>query len=186
MRRLHLIRHGPVRVGLGRPSSQWELAPGAREAVAALACKVRDAGIRRVVSSSETKAVQTARVLAEELGVPVESRPGLEEHHRLPEHRIPSDDAFRRAIAELFARPTEIVFGAESASMALERFHRAIHAIMAETGGDELVVSHGTVISLLVERGRNASALSIWRSLQMPDHVALEWPDLRGSLRRGQ
>jgi broad specificity phosphatase PhoE len=132
-----------------------------------------------VVSSSETKAVQTARILAEVLGVPVESRPGLEEHHRFPEHHIASDDGFRKAIAELFARPTEVVFGAESASTALERFHRAIQAIMAETGGDELVVSHGTVISLLVERGRNASALSIWRCLQMPGHVALDWPALR-------
>jgi hypothetical protein len=51
---------------------------------------------------------------------------------------------------------------------------------MAESaGGDELIVSHATVVSLLLERGGNGAALPIWRSLQMPDHVVLSWPSLQ-------
>jgi broad specificity phosphatase PhoE len=185
MRRLHLIRHGPVLVDLRRPPSQWELEPGACEAVAKLALEARGGGLRRIVSSEETKAVQTARTLAAVLGVPVEIRPGLEEHHRLREQHIPSDDDFRKAMAGLFSRPSQVVLGTESAAAALERFHRAVHGVMAETVDDELVVSHGTVISLLVERGGNGEAMSIWRSLRMPDHVALAWPSLR-RIGRGQ
>jgi hypothetical protein len=50
---------------------------------------------------------------------------------------------------------------------------------MAETGDDELIVSHGTVISLLVEHGGNGAALPIWQSLRTPDHMVLDWPSLR-------
>src|SRR5262245_33523417 len=179
MRVLHLVRHGPVVVDLARPSSQWDLAPGALETITPLARKVRHAGFRRVVTSIQRKAVQTARVLAEELGTSVESRPGLEEHHRLGEQRIDSDEAFHKTISEFFARSTVVVFGTESALMAVERFHRAVQDVMMETDNDELIVSHGTVISLLVERGGNGPAFSVWRSLRLPDHVMLEWPTLR-------
>jgi 2,3-bisphosphoglycerate-dependent phosphoglycerate mutase len=179
MRRLHLIRHGRVLVDPRQPPSQWELERGACEAVASLALEVGGAGLRRVVSSEETKAVQTARALAAVLGVPVDLRPGLEEHHRLREQHIPSDADFHKAMAGLFSRPSQVVLGTESASAALERFHGAIHDVMAETGDDELVVSHGTVISLLMERGGNGAAMSIWCSLRMPDHVVLAWPSLQ-------
>jgi len=72
-----------------------------------------------------------------------------------------------------------VVFGTECARAAGERFHSPIHDVLVETDGEETVVSHGTVIRLLMERGGNGPVRSIWRSLKLPDHVKLEWPSLR-------
>src|SRR5215470_7725701 len=117
MRVLHLIRHGPVVVDLAWPFSQWELSSGALEAITPLARAVRSAGFRRVVTSNQRRAVQTARVLGKQLGALVVRRHGLEEHHRLEEQRIDSAEAFHKTISEFSARSTVVVFGTKSASM---------------------------------------------------------------------
>ena len=86
--------------------------------------------------------------------------------------------AFTDNVRRFFAQPDEVVFGTESADAARVRFRSAIEAIMQETADDEFIVSHGTVITLLTAEGGNGAPMDIWSSLQLPDHVALDWPSL--------
>lgn len=177
-RRLHLVRHGPVEIDPNLESSEWKLAAEAAPAILELAEGLRGCGFRRIVASPQRKATATARILADALGLPVKVRDGLEEHHRPKAQQSALEAAFRAKLRRLFARPSEVVFGAESAAAALGRFRAAVSGVMAETEDDELVVSHGTVISLLAAAGGNGRAEDIWASLRLPDHLVLAWPSL--------
>ncbi|MGI9463680.1 MAG: histidine phosphatase family protein [Aestuariivirgaceae bacterium] len=179
MRILHFIRHGPVVVDFDQHSADWKLAPSAEKPVAALAGGLRQVAPTRLVSSNHKKTVETANILSNALNVPVEVRPGLEEHHRDTEHFVRSGEDFEQTMSEFFARPDDIVFGLESAAMALRRFHKAVCEVMAETDNDEVIVTHGAVMALLLAQSGNGSALSIWKDLKQPDHLKVEWPELR-------
>ena len=98
--------------------------------------------------------MQTGEILARSLGLPMESRQGLEEHHRGCNGFLDAA-AFQAVLADFFKRPMEHVFGEESADESLKRFDVAIHEIMNESDNDELVVSHGRIISLFLASRRN-------------------------------
>ncbi len=179
MRRLHLVRHAQTRQEPTVSSHAWRLTDlGERQALE-LAEHVAALGSSRVVTSEEPKTIRTGAVVAEALRVPTETRPGLGEHARVtaPYFERPGD--FHAAIGALFARPAERVFGEESANEAHDRFHAALTALMAERDDDELVVTHGTVLSLLVSRANGLDTFDYWkRELAMPMLVTLTWPTL--------
>lgn len=156
----------------------WRLAPDSAARVREFAGRFRPCRLRRIVTSPEPKAVETAQLLAGVLDLPTETRDGLEEHHRLVEQQTPDRTAFLANVNRFFAQPDAVVFGTESAAAAHQRFRSAVEAVMDETDDDELIVSHGTVMSLLIAAGGNGAPLDIWSSLTLPDHIALDWPSL--------
>src|SRR5690606_2320553 len=82
-------------------------------------------------SSTEPKAVDTARAMGEELGLgDVTELEGLDEHRRgaLP---IVGDLEWRETIRRLFDRPGELVLGEETADEARTRFGAAIESVVA-------------------------------------------------------
>ena len=105
-----------------------------------------------VVSSEEMKAEETGRIVAEELGVPHHSAPDLHEHDRSNVPQLRSAE-FISMMELLFRRPGELVLGKETAVAALSRFRSALDEVLAEHAeGNVAVVSHGTVIALLLEK----------------------------------
>lgn len=176
MRLLHIVRHAPVTVDPHRALADWKLAPGAEASVRDLILGIDPARLRRVVSSREGKARKTDRIIAAGLNLPVQVVDGLEEHHRLKEDHVADGVAFRQSVAEFFGRPDHLVFGQETASEALGRFQGAIQRLLEETENDQLVVSHGMVMSLFLASAGNGTPLALWSDLKFPDHVAVLWP----------
>lgn len=179
MRRLHLIRHAPTLVDPAKSSADWVLKPDVAPAIESICNRLNASKIRRVVSSPQTKALQTAQYVAEYFKVPIEVYHGLEEHHRTECDFIEDECEFRDRIAEFFAKPEELVFGQETAAQASVRFVNAIRTLMHESNDDELLVSHGTVLSLLLAHANPGSQMEFWSALQFPDYVPLDWPSLR-------
>lgn len=176
VRKLHLIRHAAVIIDRERPATDWQLAPDVAVEIVGLLDRFDPSNLRRVIASPEMKARQTGRVLAEALGLPLEVRPGLEEHHRWPGDFVDAV-TFRHAIAAFFARPNELIFGQERARTAFRRFDAAVRGVMGETRDDELIVAHGRVISLFLAFMLKADPMAIWSSLKLPDHHDVVWPD---------
>lgn len=119
--------------------------------------------------------MQTAKILAGALGVEVEVREGLEEHHRERESFIKSDEDFFLALKAFFDRPQDLVYGSETAQQALDRFSAAAQSVMDESLDDEVIVTHGTVASLYLAADFDA-AYAVWQKLQMPDYAFVNWP----------
>jgi broad specificity phosphatase PhoE len=180
VRRLILIRHSLSAVRPDLPPAKWHLSPEGATRARAFAARVDLRAASRIFTSSEPKAVETARVLAEAWGLPVVEVPDLHEHER-PGNPIVSRERFEAMIGALFARPSEIVFGSESADAARQRVTAAVTGLVERHDGDIVIVTHGTVMALFIAAYTGRDAFELWKQQQMPCAAILTLPDY-GSL----
>jgi broad specificity phosphatase PhoE len=180
-----LVKHSQPEVAPVVPSPRWVLSQEGRARCSWLAGALRAEGVSRLYSSLEPKALETAALVAVDLGLDVSPRPGLHENDRSGLAFAPIE-TLRSLVRRFFDAPSEIVMGQESAEAALLRYRSAVRALMAETS-DEVaaVVTHGTVLSLLVSRHNPIEPFALWDALKLPSYVVLEGANLvmSGSVR---
>jgi broad specificity phosphatase PhoE len=169
MRKLLLIRHANVVRDPAVSSHQWRLSAAGSVAASALAAQVAPHHPQILLSSDEPKAMRTAEILAEELSLPTATNAAFREQDRRGAPYFTDPAEFRAAIATLFARPDEVVYGRESATTARKRFTRGIKAAAAQRSGNLAIVTHGTVMTLFVTRYQpKVDPVVFWQSLQLP------------------
>jgi broad specificity phosphatase PhoE len=103
----------------------------------------------RVVSSDETKALETAEPIATALGVTVQVRPEMHENDRSATGFLPPE-VFERVADQFFSDPSCSVRGWEKAFDAQRRIVNEVENCLAgSVNGDVLFVGHGGVGTLL-------------------------------------
>ena len=142
-----------------------------------LAAKLRLFSPDLIWSSREPKAVETAGIVAETLGVPVRLKDGLEEHHRDEVPYLPKRE-FESAVETFFKRPDQLVLGSETAEHACDRFAASIETVVETKQKDIVVVTHGTVISLFAASVAKVNSMSLWRQLGLPSYLVLTLPSM--------
>ena len=80
MRKLILVKHARPQVTDGVASHEWGLSDEGRAACGPLAEAIRPHDPAVIVTSNEPKAQETGRLVADALGKPLETVPGLQEH----------------------------------------------------------------------------------------------------------
>jgi broad specificity phosphatase PhoE len=176
MNKLILIKHSVPQIHPDMPSSQWELSDKGVALCTPLADLLAQHEIGAIVASEEPKALQTARLLVERLGVAVAIEADLREHDRTGVPHMETRD-FISAVAQLFQQPAERVLGQETANQARVRFTGAVESCIARhSTGNLAVVSHGTVIALYLEAVTQLKGFSLWRAMGLPSYVVLNWP----------
>ncbi len=175
--RLYLIKHALPSIDPGIPAREWRLSPAGRTGAQRLAEDLASAGIARIYTSTEPKAIETGEILAERLGAPCAAVEGLHEHERSQVGYLDREQ-FEQQVAALFAHPDQVVFGDESADQAYARFARALDGlIQSQIGpGPLAVVAHGTVISLLAERRCGLDGFGLWKRMGLPSYILMSWP----------
>jgi broad specificity phosphatase PhoE len=163
---LLLVRHSVPQLDPSAPSEDWRLSDEGRARSEQLAIDVAAHEPRRLLSSPEPKALETAELIAPALGLQVEIEHDLRETARRTVGWL-SQDVLHERIRELFARPAEVVFGEESANAALARFSRVVDGVEEPA----VVVTHGTVISLYVAGSDPDGGFGFWKTLRLPDVV---------------
>ena len=174
MKPLILVKHSLPQVVETIPAREWTLSEPGRERAEKLAERLRVYEPDFIVSSAESKAQETASILAGILGLQFQVGEGLHEHDRStsPYH---SEDVFQSLIQKFFAQPDTLVFGSETANQALARFRSAVQAILNVHKDDTvLLVSHGTVISLFVSWLTGCDGYALWHELALPSFVVLD------------
>lgn len=176
---LVLVKHSEPTILASVPAPSWHLSPTGISRCAALADRLGAFATRSIATSVEPKAVETATLVGERLGLTVELVEGLHEHDRR-DTKLLGEDEFERAMQSLFACPHDLVFGQETAAVALRRFDAAIGHLLAAHGPGEdiIVVSHGTVISLFVAAHSGGDGFDLWKRLGLPSLVVLRRADL--------
>ncbi|HEY7093335.1 MAG TPA: histidine phosphatase family protein [Ktedonobacterales bacterium] len=172
-RRLLLIRHAAPLILQDAPAREWPLSEEGRQACEAFAGRLAKYRMTAIISSAETKARETAAILATRLGLTPGVDADLNEHRR---DNVPylGRPVFEAAIRRLFAEPDTLVFGQESATQAYTRFAGAVErALAAYPTEDVALLTHGTVMTLYAERHAGVEPFAFWRALAMPDLVAL-------------
>ena len=175
MSKLILVRHAQPATDPCVGPSQWPLSEAGRASCAPLAEALRRYMPAALYASREAKAAETAMLTARALGTRFAPWPDLHEHRRTTNDWLSADE-FRAGIEALYARPSEVVFGEESADAAHARFAAAASALVAQApAGNLIVFTHGTVLTLLVSRANSGIApLAFWRRLGLPALVVVE------------
>ncbi len=148
---LRYISHPNVSVNSSIPVPQWGLSDTGRQRAERMLHQPWVAALTRVVSSDETKAVETAEILAGHLGLSVEIRAGLGENDRSATGFVPPAQ-FERLADAFFANPHESVRGWERAIDAQARIVSGLEdlvtAATSTTNTEIAVVGHGGVGTL--------------------------------------
>ncbi len=104
----------------------------------------------RLVSSAETKALETAAIIAAATGLTIEVRPDTHENDRSATGFVPPG-RFEELADAFFAEPDVSVEGWETASDAQRRIVSATSDLFREdSAGDVLIIGHGGVGTLLL------------------------------------
>jgi len=146
----YYLTHPQVAVDPEIPVPDWSLSPAGRARVEALRGKPWLASLRRIVSSRERKAIETAELIGVATGVAVEVRPGMGENDRSSTGFI-APDRFEAAADAFFAEPDASWNGWETARAAQARIVWAVETALDEQGAGYpvLFVGHGAVGTLL-------------------------------------
>lgn len=176
-RKLVLVRHSlPEMVG-GVPASQWGLSTVGRRRCEALAERLSEHEPAVVVTSEEPKAIETGRIIADILDLPLGMEPGLHEHERGAVRYLDDREHFQAQVTRFFEHPGELVFGHETADRAYARFAAAVARILDEHPvGNLAIVTHGTVMTLFIARANRLAPLPFWKSLGLPSFAVLSLP----------
>jgi broad specificity phosphatase PhoE len=175
-RTLILVKHSEPVLVPGVAPNRWVLSERGRFGSVLLGERLARYGSQAIVSSEEPKAVETAEIVAEYLGVGCSVHPGLHEHNRTG---IPflSNEEFQQAAGDLFENPDELVWGNETAEQARSRFESAVRRVLDEREEEVVtIVAHGTVISLFVARYNDVEPYELWQRLGLPSFCVLTVP----------
>ncbi|WP_372784337.1 histidine phosphatase family protein [Phenylobacterium sp.] len=167
---LILVRHAAPVIEPDAPPPTWRLSAAGREAALALAGRLAAFAPAAVAASPEPKALETAEIIAAQLGLAVSQDPGFAEHRR-PDLKFGSRDDFESAMAAFFADPAQPFLGGESGDEAHDRFAAALARHAARP---LLVATHGTVLSLYLSRRLNLDPFDLWKSLALPEAFVLD------------
>lgn len=165
-----LVRHSAPELDPSAPSEEWRLSEDGRRRCGPLAELLARHEPRVLLASSEPKARETAELVAPALGLEVQLSDGVRETARRTVGWLAPDE-IDRGIRELFERPSEVVFGEESAEAALARFEAAVAGLPEPA----VVVTHGTVLSLYAAPRIGRETYELWGGLELPDIVEVPW-----------
>jgi len=175
MTRLMLIRHAHPLVDPDVPAAQWPLSPEGREAAHALARRIDVEPDPVVATSDETKALETARIVADVTGGEVVVDARLREVSR------PWTPGGYRALAKAWLAGHHLD-GWESQATVSQRMAGAIDDIMGSADSTALVVGHGLAVTTFLAAVTDIEPVAFWTALRLPDAW---WVDLReGRLER--
>jgi broad specificity phosphatase PhoE len=176
---LILVRHAQPVIDPDKPSAEWQLSEDGRTRSRELAEQLKPYQPDIVITSQEPKTAETGRIIADTLGLPYETAENLHEHERTGE--FVSQEKFQLQVRDFFERPTELVFGLETAEEALGRFEAAVYQTIGHHPNQNIIIAtHGTVMTLFITAHNPTIApIPFWQQLQMPDYKVLTQPNFK-------
>ena len=144
------LTHPQVGIDPAKPVPEWSLNGKGRARIEAVRDAPWVAGIGRIVSSAEAKALQTAEILGAVVGVAVEAVDAMGENDRAATGFLPPPE-FEAAAGRFFAEPDKSFRGWERAIDAQARIVAAVGKVLDahDPSVPLLFVGHGAVGTLL-------------------------------------
>lgn len=123
------LTHPQIRIDPDVPAPQWELSEVGRARTEVTGAKPWVRTLKRIIASDETKAIETAEILAKAAGVEPEIAENMGENDRSATGFLPPPE-FEAAADQFFAHPEESFKGWERAVDAQARIVTAVSTIL--------------------------------------------------------
>lgn len=174
MKKLVLIRHSKTLFESETPNPQWILSDEGQELAQKLASHELVKSLGVLYSSDQTKALETAVILARP------HRLAIRVMHELTELTSISKkffDNFEATVKDLHEGKIDRINDGESVAEVATRCNGAIEKIANETIGIETVgvVAHGNIFSIFAAQYEDRPSYDIHHSLRMPDIAVFDW-----------
>lgn len=166
-----LVRHAEPQIDIDQPASEWPLTLRGTASARNLAGALPALGAARIVASPERKAMETARVLADALGLPLAQDERFSEQGAEAGQFLTDYAEFRSLVRHHFDHPDEVVLRQESSNDAGVRFGAAVDEHRQTPGADGalVIVSHGRIMASWLASVTRADAWPIWTGFRLPD-----------------
>lgn len=144
------LTHPQVNIDPNVDVEKWSLNEHGLARIAALAESDALHATRAIISSTETKAIETGLPIAKSLDIELSVHDNMHENdRRATGFLVPNE--FEQAANQFFANPTSSYKGWETAANAQQRIVKAVDlALQQPPEGDVLFVGHGGVGTLLM------------------------------------
>jgi broad specificity phosphatase PhoE len=171
------VKHALPTLEGGVAAREWRLGPEGEAQARELAARLRSFAPFALFSSPEPKAQRTAEIVGAELDVSARTQTGLEEFDRPALPLLPASE-HAALNAQIFSDPSRRVLGRESGAEARSRFETTVTALARSERmpGPLVIVSHGTVIALLVSAHNDTDGFQLWRELSCSAFVVVTYP----------
>ena len=147
---LYYVTHPQVQIDAAIPVPEWGLSDIGRARAVAMLDQPWVGSIRRIVSSAERKAIETAEILARHLHLAVVIRERMHENDRSATGFLPPPE-FEAVADQFFANPHKSIRGWERAIDAQHRIVSEFAAVLnGDKAGDIALIGHGGVGTLLL------------------------------------
>ena len=159
--RLYVVRH--CKATGQEPGAP--LTEAGRQQAEVLADHLANTGIDLIVSSPFERAKASVAPLARRLGLPIQ------EDERLGERVLAAADLpdWLTHLERSFLDPDLRLPGGESSSEASVRAAAAVDAVLARGARAPLIVTHGNLMTLLLQRFDDRFGFAQWQALSNPD-----------------
>ncbi len=147
---IRYITHPNVAIDPRVPVAKWQLSDEGRRRAMAMLSQPWIQTVDRIISSDETKALETAQILGTHLDLKVEVRTGIGENDRTSTGFVPPDE-FELLADAFFERPHDSVRGWERAIDAQTRITAGLADLLDDqraSASCTAVVGHGAVGTL--------------------------------------
>ena len=167
---MHLIRHSAVTIQKDVPSNAWRLSENGRFQAKALAVQFLHPKPDLILTSIESKAIETGQIMAQVWELPCHTFPNLHEHERGNNSFVDSREAWQGMVAAFLSQPSELVLGTETAVQAAMRFETAVKYAHTQFPDQKLAfVTHGRILTaFLSQHNPQIDPVQFWKSLPLP------------------
>ncbi|TSE08764.1 histidine phosphatase family protein [Mesorhizobium intechi] len=147
---LYYVTHPQVQIDASIAVPEWGLSDVGRARAVAMLDQPWVGAVRRIVSSGERKAMETAEILSSHLRLAVEVRERTHENDRSATGFLPPPE-FEAVADQFFANPRESIRGWERAIDAQNRIVSEVAVVLDGNEADDIAfVGHGGVGTLLL------------------------------------
>lgn len=172
--KLTLIRHSKTILEKDKPNLLWQLSEEGIHLATELAKSEHIKTITTLYSSFQTKALQTALILAKDNYIPIRPDNRLTELTSITNGWF---DNYEQTMHDFYTGKIERINGGERISEGRMRINQAIEEITKQHKPEDNIgiVAHGNILSILSAQYCNKTELELHSLIQMPDIAVLDW-----------
>lgn len=177
MTTITFLRHFATEVDPRTPATKWELSADGKRAMERFLGQETLGPIDIIYTSTEQKAIVTAEALEEQKDCELEILDALAEMDRSPEGFIDDHDRYIDLVESYLAgEPVPVQWEPRD---AVERRIRAILAAVDETADHAVAVTHGMLLTIMLEPLISDDPVPFWHDLGFGETVTVLYDDLK-------
>lgn len=177
--KLVFIRHSKTDRNPKVPFVCWGLAEEGIELARELSQKAVIKDLDVIYASFQTKALETAVILAKPNAIPIKADNGLTEVTSFTGPFEPDFDRYTKNVHDFYSDDIDRIAGGETKAEALERFIATLESIAKNESDKELVgiVTHGNILALFSALYKDVDCYALHTAIKQPDVAIFSWDE---------